>query len=131
MRPRAQSRSSSTTPSVLAHDKSVMLEDAGGPPSPDRLHTAVEKPRQQVELFEKGASRCVHHSRALNSSAVWYDSSSTGVSDHDVYTIWHNSAEYTPDVGEGACCGNAGKGKAPVASRMVCTYTGLKHCTRR
>ncbi|KAK5108877.1 hypothetical protein LTR62_007767 [Meristemomyces frigidus] len=80
---------------ILEHDavgaqllKPVVLEEYGGPPSPDN-HTAVEMPWQATVLDDT----------SLAMDQFWQFGTtnlSTGLSDYDPYTIWYNATEYTP-----------------------------------
>jgi len=80
---------------ILEHDavgaqlsKPVVLEEYGGPPSPDN-HTAVEEPWQATVLDDTRVAM----------DQFWQFGTtnlSTGLSDYDPYTIWYNATEYTP-----------------------------------
>ncbi|KAK5133573.1 hypothetical protein LTR08_007612 [Meristemomyces frigidus] len=68
------------------HSKPVVLEEYGGPPSPDN-HTAVEVPWQRTVLDDT----------RLAMDQFWQFGTiglSTGISGYDAYTIWYNGTEY-------------------------------------
>ncbi|KYG40721.1 glycoside hydrolase family 5 protein [Acidomyces richmondensis BFW] len=70
-----------------AHNKAVVLEEYGGPPTPNN-HTAVEEPWQATVLKDT----------KLAMDQFWQFGTvlSTGLSDYDNFTIWYNSQEYVP-----------------------------------
>ena len=78
---------------ILQHDaigaaanKPVVLEEYGGPPSPDN-HTAVERPWQLTVLDDTEVAM----------DQFWQFGTvglSTGISGYDDYTIWYNGTEY-------------------------------------
>ena len=70
-----------------AYVKPVVLEEYGGPPSPDN-HTAVEEPWQRTVLDDT----------RLAMDQFWQFGTHFGnkLSDYDEFTIWYNATEYTP-----------------------------------
>ena len=67
------------------HKKPVVLEEYGGPPTPDH-HAAVEGPWQKTVL---------RHTR-IAMDQFWQFGTHFGdqLSDYDNYTIWYNATEY-------------------------------------
>ena len=64
-----------------------MLEEYGGPPSPNH-HAAVEKPWQATVLDDTRV--------AMDQFWQFGTHFGTALSDYDVYTVWYNATEYKP-----------------------------------